>query len=214
MKIARASADEIARAVVAAAHLVGADPLRIYEPPPPNPRSNVMARVRYLAFGGLIAVYPQAKRPDLARLLGIPAPKSVCGNYQNMTRAQWWCEDWVDEVAGAILGQQIAPKVDAAPEPAPEEMGPALPLPCDVEGRFLGVGLRGTVYRRPDGSVAAAPPAPRGPVQLGDPPPGRSALDMRRNGVGRPPCEDDEPSARAPRGVTLPRLRFLERREK
>jgi hypothetical protein len=179
-----ASADQIARGVVAAARLVGADPLRIYEPSPRAP--NAMSRARWLAYAALSSIVEGCGKAALARSLGIGSAWNAPSNFKLAKNSKWWREDWVDEIVGAIL----------APESEPE--------------------LGGAVEVLPEPSAPSPPPAPprkpgrRAPLDLGEPEPGRSALDRRRSGVSDPEEEDARRrSARA--SVSLPRLKFLEK---
>jgi len=183
-----ASADQIARAVVAAARLLGADPLQIVAKQPPNVSGNPAVRARFLAFVGLRVALPECNRHAQARGVGFDS-SNPDSNVPKIMRAAWWREDWVDEVVGAIL----APETESAPAPAPVDD------PASPEER-----LRRHFLPTPAPKRSAAPP-----LDMGEPAPGRSALDERR-GVRIPRGEDEE-QGRRPGKISLPRLKFMER---
>ena len=188
-----ASADVIARAFVTACGLTGADPLEIYAPglSPFDERGAPLVRARYLAANAVLAVMPEISRPALARgLWGFDGNSS---NIPQAVRLKWWREDWLDEVVGAILAHfapETAEGVVRADRTAEEES-------------------EAVVVHTP-APVAAAEPVRRGrpSVPLGEPSPGRSALDKRRAGIVEEECEDGRSARRA---VSLPRLSFLEK---
>jgi hypothetical protein len=183
-----ASADQIARAVVAAARLVGADPIEaLLSRDASGQRGNPAAHARLLAFAGVRIALPGIRDSALARGLNFAYKGSVAvQKIQNPP--SWWREDWVNEIVGAILAPEIEPELGGAVEVLPEP---------------------------PASSPPPAPPRKRvraAPLDLGEPEPGRSALDRRRSGAVAA-GEDEEPQdrrrQRAP--VSLPRLKFLEK---
>jgi hypothetical protein len=190
MMVLYASADQIARAIVAAARLTGADPLKIYEPSPAT--GNPLSRARFLAFAGVLAVFPECRQTALGRLLGIPSSEKIKWNFGQARSAKWWREDWVDKVVGVILAKEIDLPA-AAPAPSSEEKLRQYYRPTRKPKRCAGRAL-----------------------DLGEPVSGRSALDQRRAGVTPQYEDDDEPIQRGRAGcirkpVSLPRLKFLEK---
>ena len=109
-----ASADQIARAVVAAARLVGTDPLAIFEAEPDIFR----ARARSLAIEALKIVLPDADRTALARGCGCLASAAGLALAAKARAAKWWREDWLDEVVGAVLAPEVDPEPEARPPAA------------------------------------------------------------------------------------------------
>jgi hypothetical protein len=210
-----ASADQIARAIVAAARLTGADPLRLYEPSPRAP--NAMSRARWLAYAALSSVVKGCANVALARGLGIAPAYNVASNFRIMQTSKWWREDWVDEVVGAIL----APEIDLPRLPiqavnvtnydevqkaiAPDLAAPAAPASSSEEN----LRRHYRPARKPKRSAARA-------LDLGEPVSGRSALDQRRAGVTPHYGDDDDDFQRGRAGcirkpISLPRLKFLEK---
>ncbi len=180
-----ASADQVARAIIAAARLTGADPLAIFEQTKAHVSGDPKVRARYLALAGLLAAFPELPRAAAARCVG-------CGptgekNAWKILQASWLRDDWVDEVVGAIL----APEAEEAPRAA-------------MPARSREERLRR--YYRPSPAVKRSAGAA---LDMGEPAPGRSALDERR-GARIERGEDDEGGRRRGK-ISLPRLKFMER---
>lgn len=183
-----ASADQIARAIVAAAQLTGANPRAV---PIPSRRfsHDAIPRARCLAYVALREALPDTSASACARGVGM-AGANPRAKITKAKRAHWWRDDMVEEIVGAILIEDepaAAPAVEApAPQPAP--------TPDDAALRR---------HWRP------SPPPKRVKtpgLSLGKPPAGRSALDRR----GRPQ-PDDEAEVGARKKITLPRVKFLEK---
>ncbi|MBB4199084.1 hypothetical protein CCR94_16430 [Rhodoblastus sphagnicola] len=133
-----ATADRIARAVVAAARLTGADPLTLYEVR--TGASSPMARARTIAFVALREALPDLRVVAIERMLGL-ARGSASNVQKYRASASWWREDWVDEVVGAIVASEIeaaeaeapldaAPLVSAAPAPSVQQPAPQPETPA------------------------------------------------------------------------------------
>lgn len=97
-------AEAIACAIVEAA--------RIYQEIPIAVARGNASRARHVAFAALIDAYPGVSRVGLARCLGYRNPKNGLAQVYLARRAQWWNEDHVDEVVGALVadlyGEQAA----------------------------------------------------------------------------------------------------------
>lgn len=182
-----ATADQIARAVVAASRLVGADPIQTVDGRH-FARGQAEPRARLIAFAALTSALPKANVSAIARGLGYTYKGSVVR--QKVGKDSWWRNDLVAAVAEAVMPRGCAPvaPVTEAPKPAAQE-----PL-----RRTFAPGAR-IIDRRS-----------RGVVHLGEPPLERSALVRREP----EPTEDSlsrEFGSRRPKPVTLPRLACLER---
>jgi hypothetical protein len=182
-----ASADQIARAVVAASRLVGADPLALYEPPARKPSPT--SRMRWLAFAGLSVVVPESDPRALARCLGIVSPQKAKSNFQLTVANAWWREEWVDEVVGAI----VAPEFEDAP--------PRLPAPASFKYRPPEKPRR-TNATLPMGEPSAGRSALDERRRTGDAPSPSPRTDLRRV---------EARATLSRNGVTLPRLACLEK---
>ncbi len=184
-----ASADAIARAVVAACRITGADPLELFLAPKQGVRGDPMSRARYYAFEALRVAVPGCMDAALARGLGFLVKGSVVAQKLAPRRPGWWSEEALGEIVGAVLTAEIG---EGAEAPAPEE-------PIDLP-------------RLPKPARRAGPA-----LHMGEPEAGRSALDKRRAGIVED--EDDpitdggmgSRSIAARRAVSLPRLKFLEK---
>lgn len=197
-----ASADQIARAVIVAAHLTGADPLNVVANT--DGRGSPNMRARKLAFAGLVAALPGARVSAIARGLGFPYKGSVV--VQKITpRPLWLREDWLDEVVGAVLAPEIEPV--ALEEAAPEQQLPAVAdwLP-EVRKNLVSAPSEPAPHRETLPQHDRKPQRRmRHALPMGEPEAGRSALDQRRAGI----VEEDLPEGRWNKKVSLPSLSFL-----
>ncbi len=95
------NADQVATAIVEAARLTGE-----------NPQLCALARgglrCRAIAMEALCLAFPTARRPGLARCVGYPKAAAFHGWLASAKRASWWREEWVDEVVGALIGEDVA----------------------------------------------------------------------------------------------------------
>ncbi len=188
-----ASADQIARAVVAAAGITGADPCAVLAISEKRP----VIRARFLAFAALEAAIAGVNVEALARGLNFPYRGNVA-KQKIHPRPGWMSLGDLDEVIGAILAPEMEPEGES--ETRIEASPPAT---------MASTGI----------SPAPPPsrPSRRGgmTIPLGEPEPGRSALDRRRAGVTEADEFDPRSSAararEARRAITLPRVPSLER---
>lgn len=115
------TADEIARAVVAAAHEVGEDPLAISDPAATRPGGSQFY-MRHYAYHALLHHYPDADKTALARALCCPGKAMyfhrtttwyVLGEGPHKRRrAEWWSDEAFARVVAAVKlgGGQPPPK--------------------------------------------------------------------------------------------------------
>lgn len=88
------SADQVARAVVAACRLTGDGPMATCMRQP--------SRARNIAMQVLMDRFPDAKRQTLARLVGYPKPVAGTSTLAMARKSAWWRDEWVDDVKAAI----------------------------------------------------------------------------------------------------------------
>ncbi|MGO8738596.1 hypothetical protein [Rhodoblastus sp.] len=205
-----ASADQVARALVAAAKLLGADPLGAFARTPAHISAIPIARTRYLAYDALRVALPSTNAEACARGVGF-AQASTAANIWKIRQAAWWRDAWVDEVVGAILGDGVERPVRAK-RPTPSSGANAPPSPARGEGtpppRIVAPPFSHLARAIP--AVPAAKRIGGPPLHLGEPAPGRSALDARRRGEEPEEIQD----GRRARPVSLPRIPSLERADR
>ncbi len=85
---------------------------RIYHEIPEAVARGNASRARHVAFAALLETHPGASRVGLARALGYRNPQNGLAQVYLARRKQWWSEDHVDEVVGALVadlyGEQAA----------------------------------------------------------------------------------------------------------
>lgn len=176
------SAEAIATAIVVACRATKEDPLACAN-------GVHCIRGRYYAFAGLLLAFPDTAHFRLARYVGSRSSASFRANVETArSRSHWWDASIEAAVIAALGGpRQRLPKIVA---PAVERKEPPQP--------------RVRVHTEPRPSDPPVPPAPKfvpradpriqavargarvidrryaGTVNMGEPAPGRSALDQRR----------------------------------
>lgn len=97
------TADEIARAYVAAAREVG-DVEALADAATSLERYNrFVSRARWLALAALNRLFPKVARTSLARWLGYDRPSNqIAANWMQAQRAPWWDAKAVGRVVDAI----------------------------------------------------------------------------------------------------------------
>jgi len=100
------TADDVARAIVAACRLTGEDPEAVARGVPGNPgrgKSGLGPGARVLAMDALWTAFPVAGREGLARCVGFRNPRSGGASLSNARKRPGWREDWADDVLGAVV---------------------------------------------------------------------------------------------------------------
>ena len=128
MKAPFATANQIARAIVAASCVVGADPLDVADKANAGGHNTPISRARYLAFAALRDVLPKCDQWAIARGLGFKSNSAVSNLRATRKLSAWWREDWVAEIAAAIHAA-------ARPEPAQPPSAPP-PEPVQVSETY------------------------------------------------------------------------------
>lgn len=69
------------------------------------------SKARHIAYGALTELFPDARKQSIARLCGYPTPSACAASLIMARKGKWWREEWVDEVAGALLDRfpEISP---------------------------------------------------------------------------------------------------------
>lgn len=116
------TADHIALAVVTASRVHGENPAMIVRGTLP------VSRARHVAYDALRRAFEEANRKGLSRCLGYHNWKSAGGCLANARRQQWWSDDAVDEIVGALL-EESAQDGGAPDAVAPEAPFPSTPVP-------------------------------------------------------------------------------------
>lgn len=102
------TADQIALAIVMACQLTGTNAVLTAL----GQVSQRESRGRHIAFAALIEAYPEARRMGIARCCGYRNFASAASNLPTYQKTEWWREDLVDEVVGALVadkyGEQAA----------------------------------------------------------------------------------------------------------
>lgn len=96
------TADQIALAIVTACRLSGTNPVLTAL----GEVTQRESRGRHVAFAALIEVFPEARRIGMARCCGYRSFGSATANLPTFRKQEWWREDWVDEVVGALVADQ------------------------------------------------------------------------------------------------------------
>lgn len=153
------SADAVAVAIIAACYYTGDDPLQYGD-------GSRGLRSAFYAYAALARLYPECPNPALGRCLGRDSYSACQLKHEtNQARkAKWWSEKDLCEVVLALeefLGIRV--REAAPPVPLLHQAPPAAP----------------TRIHHPMRTMRAIDRC--NPVDLGDPPPGRSALDQRRS---------------------------------
>ncbi|CAN7307818.1 hypothetical protein LJR231_001592 [Phyllobacterium sp. LjRoot231] len=92
------TADEIAKAIVAACKCTGENPLMAFAPE--------TLRARHYALDALTAVFPEARKIGLSKCLGYKTPKAGTTHVYISKRTPWWREEFTDEVVGVLVAEQ------------------------------------------------------------------------------------------------------------
>ena len=118
------TADEVARAIVAACKETGEDPVVCLG-------GYVMIRARHYAMHALAHHHQDAKRSDLARFCGAPGkPEKFWDNSRRMVltnKPHWWSEEAYGRVVAALSKNPTAKVVEKTDIP-PLKMGPLPPV--------------------------------------------------------------------------------------
>lgn len=93
------SADQIATALVSAGALLGEDPIA-------TASGEMGMRSRHVAMDALMRAFPDARRAGLGRCLGYGTPRAAQAAVITARKGQWWSDDHVDEVVGALVGDR------------------------------------------------------------------------------------------------------------
>lgn len=88
------AADVIALAIVTACRLTGDGPIATC--------LRQTSRARHVAFVALTEAFPEAKKVSIARLTGYAKPSSHHGFVTAARQSQWWSDEMLDRVRGAI----------------------------------------------------------------------------------------------------------------
>lgn len=93
------SADQIATAIVLAAQACGENPQMV--------ALKQKSRARHLAYASLISVFPGARKLGLARCCGYNKPDIAGQLLRQAQNASIWDEARVDEIVGALVGDEM-----------------------------------------------------------------------------------------------------------
>lgn len=126
------NADDIARAICAAAKETGADPIDLAlgnDRTAGYPQASMLKVSRARAYAGraLVKVFDNVARPTIARLIGVSRPSQ--GSFFSSLDGRptpWWFEDVFGRVVSAVEAGRVRPEPETAPaaarspEPAPQ----------------------------------------------------------------------------------------------
>lgn len=134
------SAHGVAMALVTAAKLTGEDPIAIA-------RGKKRSRARFVAIAALKEVHDKTPFTVLGRCYGV-GPKSILSTTTSlyaMRKSAWWSEDWVDEVVGALVGddEDMEPEPEAEPEAEPEPE----PVRMHIHARRQGKSMAAETHK-------------------------------------------------------------------
>ena len=93
------TADQIATALVTASRFFGEDPIA-------TASGEMGMRSRHVAMDALVRAFPKARRAGLGRCLGYGTPRAAQAAVITARKGKWWSDDVVDEVVGALVGDQ------------------------------------------------------------------------------------------------------------
>ena len=176
------TSDHVAHAMVAACRATGEDPLAVAS------GDRYASRGRHYAFHALIEVFSDVEKATIARLVGAPLPKKYWStSYHNVARcnasgqpmANWWDFEVLDGVVAAIRAVDAPIDLRSAIDlpPAAEWLPHASPNPAGAPGQPKP-------FRMFDAMLVSRRPRQLGlnitADLLGDPAPGRSALDHKK----------------------------------
>ncbi|MEK1928512.1 MAG: hypothetical protein AAAC47_01770 [Pararhizobium sp.] len=92
------TADQVARAIVAACELTAENPLMITEPS--------QLHARHYAFAALKKEFPNVQSVILARCVGYPQPRKGYAYSMSARHEHWWRDMITDDVLGALVADQ------------------------------------------------------------------------------------------------------------
>lgn len=161
------SADDVARAIIAAALETLADPEEIACRAKGNRYHPEILRGRAYAAWALFSVFPNCSKTSIARMVGANGAESYLSTLDEQMRRgflSWWVDDAFQRVVDAIRAG-LPPKPatppaegrDDAADPEPPEPPPYRPPPPLVKTRPRQASgtLEPTGYRPPVGTIAA-----------------------------------------------------------
>lgn len=153
------TAEHVARAIVAAASLTGDDPVAVASGAP-------AVRARHYAAAALYKLFPQVLTRLIAQYVGMLNGSSQSSERSSIEflrrKAAWWDESIVTAARTAVLETPGPTSAAAKPHSLIDAAAQRAPV---QKARRL-----------------AEPEQPRGVVPMGEPEPGRSALDQKRVG--------------------------------
>lgn len=106
------TADDVAVAVVAACRLTGESPLALDVVGGGQGQRAGITKGVYLAGKALKLAFPDVSWHTIGRILGRKDPRKFAAHVHTPQGLQWWRDDWLDDVLGAI----VAPRYGDAGE--------------------------------------------------------------------------------------------------